>query len=71
MLLIWDENPENIKTYLLPVESKAASWARKSSGLYINGDDGKDRILACINKADNQLSVFDEGKKQQIPLHLR
>ena len=29
LLLIWDESPESIITFLLPVDCQAAQWARK------------------------------------------
>lgn len=38
-LIVWNENPEEIKFYLLDPKSEQAEWARQSNGKMINGDD--------------------------------
>ena len=63
LLLIWGENPEAIVTFLLPINSEQATWARKSSNLYINSDDideGHPILKLC------DWLVTEEGLKHKV-----
>jgi hypothetical protein len=52
LLLIWEEIPENVKAYVLDVDSPEAELARLSAGGYINVTDFDADSPIVLLKAD-------------------
>ena len=62
ILLVWDENPDQIRFFILEEGTELAEWALASAGLYINGDDIEDgHPIHKLSEAigDKKIESFD------------
>jgi hypothetical protein len=39
IMLVWEEIPDNVKVYMIPLDHPMANTVIDSNGVYINGDD--------------------------------
>jgi len=68
LLLVWNENPESVKFFLINPILIQAEWARASNNLMINSDDLSEEHP--IYKLNTWLGT-DAGKATQVvpPIH--
>jgi hypothetical protein len=67
LLLVWNEIPEKVRCFLLPLKGEAARLARKSANKYINADELEaDAPIFALS----EWLATDEGKltETQVPI---